>query len=244
MHAPEPYRVAFVEGSTTHAYLLQLLAFEGIVVSAHTQDDLRRIRALGVDLVILNHTRLRSSTAAVAEALCAGRGGSPLSLALVACGNGADGVELVERGVDAYVELSCGPREFVARVRALLRRARPAEPIAGHRERATDDPVRVADIQVDPQRRRARVHGRDVRLTEHEFQLLYVLAAHSGRVFDRQALLDAVWGRDTFVTVRSVDALVKRLRQQLRGAGPAAAAVETVRGVGYRLAENAKAACR
>jgi DNA-binding response OmpR family regulator len=82
------------------------------------------------------------------------------------------------------------------------------------------------------------VSGCDLRLTEQEFQLLYFLAGHPGRVFDRQALLDAVWGSDTFVTSRSVDALVKRVRHQLRTAGGRESFVETVRGVGYRLADD------
>ena len=68
-------------------------------------------------------------------------------------------------------------------------------------------------------------------------ELLYFLAGNPGRVFDRQALLDAVWGADTFVTSRSVDALVKRLRQQLRGPSRGSSLVETVRGVGYRLTD-------
>ncbi|MGC4084882.1 MAG: winged helix-turn-helix domain-containing protein [Vicinamibacterales bacterium] len=91
-------------------------------------------------------------------------------------------------------------------------------------------------LDIDPGAQ-ARAGGRDLKLTEQEFQLLYFLAGHPGRVFDRQALLDAVWGTDTFVTSRSVDALVKRLRHQLRPA-PAGCVVETVRGVGYRLSES------
>ena len=102
---------------------------------------------------------------------------------------------------------------------------------------AAGQPRRVSALDIDPLRRRVRMDGSDLRLTEQEFQLLYFLAGSPGRVFGREALLDAVWGSDTFVTTRSVDALVKRLRHQLRTAGGRESVVETVRGVGYRLAE-------
>jgi DNA-binding response OmpR family regulator len=158
----------------------------------------------------------------------------PLTLALVARGDEVSGIELVERGMDAFIATPCGSREFVARVRALLRRAH--WPQDGSVGAIGERPLRVSDLHIDPLRRRARVSGCDLRLTEQEFQLLYFLAGNPGRVFDRQALLDAVWGNDTFVTARSVDALVKRVRHQLRAAGRESF-VETVRGVGYRLAE-------
>ena len=74
--------------------------------------------------------------------------------------------------------------------------------------------------------------------------MLYFLAGNPGRVFDRQALLDAVWGSDTYVTVRSVDALVKRVRHQLRAVGRLDPCVETIRGVGYRMADLASADSR
>jgi DNA-binding response OmpR family regulator len=158
---------------------------------------------------------------------------------MVGTGDELHGIELVERGVDSFVAIPCGSREFVARVRALVRRARPYG-AASAVEAASGGTavVRMADLDIDPSRRRVRARGVNVRLTEHEFQLLYFLAGDPGRVFDRQALLDAVWGDDTFVTWRSVDALVKRVRRQLRVAGRSDDLVETVRGVGYRLVES------
>jgi DNA-binding response OmpR family regulator len=241
MHAPDLYRIAFIEpaGPQTE-HFCQLLAFEGIDVVLLGVDQVDQVAGLHADLVVLNHTRLRGSTLAIAASLGAGMQAPPLTLALMRPGDEMRGIELVERGVDAYIVASCGSREFVARVRALLRRARPLPRGAGA-ERAADvttRPVRFSDLHIDPSRRRVSVSGHDLRLTEQEFQLLYFLAGNPGRVFDRQALLDAVWGSDTFVTARSVDALVKRLRQQLRAAGRAESRVETVRGVGYRLAES------
>jgi DNA-binding response OmpR family regulator len=158
----------------------------------------------------------------------------------VASGDELSGIELVERGFDAFIATPCGSREFVARVRALLRRTRLSG--EGTAVPGADAPRRVSALDIDPLRRRVRVDGSDLRLTEQEFQLLYFLAGSPGRVFGREALLDAVWGSGTFVTTRSVDALVKRLRHQLRTAGGRDPVVETVRGVGYRLAESGFAA--
>ena len=190
---------------------------------------------MDVDLVVLNQAGLRRSTFDVAVQAGCTLSPRTLTLALVARGDELSGIELVERGLDAFIATPCGSREFVARVRALLRRAR--WPDEGIGLSGANRPLRVSALDIDPLRRRVRVHGSDLRLTEQEFQLLYFLAGSPGRVFGREALLDAVWGSDTFVTTRSVDALVKRLRHQLRTAGGRESVVETVRGVGYRLAE-------
>jgi DNA-binding response OmpR family regulator len=235
MLTPHPYHVVFVEPMLSQTgQMRQLLEFEGIAVSQLDPDRLCRSADRNPDLIVFDQTRLRRSTLALAGELGQDGRSRPLTAALVARGDELRGIELVERGLDAFIVTPCGPREFVARVRALLRRARTP----GHGTPAPESdalPVRVSDLDIDPSRRRARVKGHELRLTEQEFQLLYFLAGHPGRVFDRQALLEAVWGSDTFVTARSVDALVKRVRQQLRTAARSESCVETVRGVGYRL---------
>ena len=236
----DPFRIVFVEPAASHSgHLRQLLQFEGMDVTTVGPDELARVPELAADLLVLNQTRLRETTAALALSSRA-PAARPLTLALVAPGDELRGVELVERGIDAYVVSPCGPREFVARVRALLRRARrPLEGVsADAASQLVPASVRAGALQVDPLRRRVRLSGRELRLTEQEFQLLYFLAGTPGHVFDRKALLDAVWGSHTYVTVRSVDALVKRLRQQLRLAGKNEPLVETVRGVGYRMSES------
>ena len=236
MLQPHPHQIAFVEPATAStAHLRQLLEFEGILVTSFQPADPHRLREMDPDLVVVNQEGFRRGTFDVAARVCGSLSSRPLTLALVARGDELSGIELVERGLDAYIATPCGAREFVARVRALLRRSRwPAEqadmPVG-------DQPRRVSALDIDPLRRRVRMDGSDLRLTEQEFQLLYFLAGSPGRVFGREALLDAVWGSDTFVTTRSVDALVKRLRHQLRTAGGRESVVETVRGVGYRLAE-------
>jgi two-component system response regulator RegX3 len=140
----------------------------------------------------------------------------------------------LEQGADGFLVKPFGFRELVASVRALLR-TRPAGSAAESPQAPWSDPRRlyVEGLDVDPARRRVRVGGRDVRLTEQEFQLLYVLAANAGHVLTRRALLTQIWGR-TFVSTRSVDALVKRVRRRLEAAG-GATRIQAVRGVGYRF---------
>jgi DNA-binding response OmpR family regulator len=125
----------------------------------------------------------------------------------------------------------------VARVRALLRR--PRQSAAGTPSPGDEGllPVRIHDIEIDPARRRVNVQGRDVDLTDQEFRLLHLLATHAGIVFSREALLSKIWRGDTFVTVRSVDTLVKRLRRRIESDPANPRLLLTVWGVGYKFAD-------
>jgi two-component system, OmpR family, alkaline phosphatase synthesis response regulator PhoP len=147
----------------------------------------------------------------------------------------SDKVLGLESGADDYLTKPFGVREFVARVRALLRRPRPSRmgtPVAGDAKT-----VDVKGLVVDPARRHARMDGREIELTSHEFDLLYLLASHPGIVFSRDALLKRVWGDDTFVTERSVDTLVKRLRRKIEGEADDPQLILTVWGTGYKFAD-------
>jgi DNA-binding response OmpR family regulator len=135
----------------------------------------------------------------------------------------------LEDCADDYVLKPIGIRELVARVRALVRRCRPS--VAAHTRTLS---VHRPRLTIDPERHHVRVDGDTLMLTKYEFRLLYNLAGNAGVIFDRQALLSRIWGSDTFVTTRSVDALVKRVRRKLRLAGHRGFIV-TVRGVGYKL---------
>ena len=146
----------------------------------------------------------------------------------------------LEMGADAYIDKPFSAREVVARVRAVLRRAPPvsADPPSnpGHASQNSPNGSPPARLSVDLERRMVHANGRLLNLSRTEFDLLATLFASPGRVFEREHLLDRVWG-DTSVTERSVDAFVKALRRKLVDAGLPAETIETVRGVGYRLAE-------
>jgi two-component system OmpR family response regulator/two-component system alkaline phosphatase synthesis response regulator PhoP len=146
----------------------------------------------------------------------------------------SDKVVGLESGADDYLTKPFGVRELVARARALLRRPRQT-PI----EQVGDDSqaVTVHGVAIDPARRRVRVDGRDVELTDQEFRLLHLLATHAGIVFSREALLAKIWRGDTFVTVRSVDTLVKRLRRRIEPDAAHPRYLLTVWGVGYKFAD-------
>lgn len=141
-----------------------------------------------------------------------------------------DLIEGMESGADDYLTKPFGIREFIARVRALLRRRPSRAP--GHAAA-----VLAGGLTVDPARRHARLDDREIELTAHEFDLLYLLATNRGIVFSRDALMQKVWGDDTHITERSVDTLVKRVRRKIEQDPADPRFVLTVWGTGYKFAD-------
>ena len=135
-----------------------------------------------------------------------------------------------EMGADDYVTKPFSPRELLARIRAVGRRGRVGEP-----EKKLL--VKIGELEIDRYRFEVRVKGRPVELTPKEFELLAIMAGAPGRVFGREELLDAVWGRDGFVEPRTVDVHLARLRGKFTAVKVPVPAIETVRGVGYRFKE-------
>jgi two-component system alkaline phosphatase synthesis response regulator PhoP len=148
----------------------------------------------------------------------------------------ADKVLGLDSGADDYLTKPFGVRELMARVRALLRRGPIGETRPG--PSAAAPPIAHRGIDIDPARRRVRVAGREVDLTFNEFELLYVLLASPGIVFSRETLLARVWKDTTFVTVRSVDTLVKRLRKKIERDPSSPETILTIWGAGYKAAEG------
>jgi DNA-binding response OmpR family regulator len=154
-------------------------------------------------------------------------------LMLTAKRDESDKVLGLESGADDYLTKPFGVRELVARVRALLRRPRASRAGLG----GSMEVITVGPLTVDPARRQVHREGRSIDLTPHEFEVLYLLAANPGIVFSREMLLERVWTSEIHVTERSVDTLVKRLRQKIEQDSADPRLILTVWGSGYKFRE-------
>ena len=132
----------------------------------------------------------------------------------------------LELGADDYLTKPFNPRELVARIKAILRRA----------ERAVGQPdavpIHLSDLTVDPIRREARIADQSLNLRTQEFELLLILVGHPGRVFTREQLLQQAWGFDFYGQTRTVDVHIAHLRKKLASSP---ITIETITGIGYKL---------
>jgi two-component system catabolic regulation response regulator CreB len=151
-----------------------------------------------------------------------------------------DRVVGLELGADDYVVKPFSPRELAARVRAILRRSSGSNSDAEGTKDSENSPVIVTAglLAIDPDRRRATWEGRTINLARYEFGLIQVFAAHPGRVYSRDQLMDLVWDEPEASLDRTVDAHIKSLRAKLREAGAEEDLIVTHRGVGYSLKES------
>jgi two-component system phosphate regulon response regulator PhoB len=148
---------------------------------------------------------------------------------LTARGEDADRVRGLDVGADDYVTKPFSITELMARVKALLRRARPARDA---------EVLRYADLELDIARHRVTRNGRPIHLGPTEFRLLRFLMERPGRVYSREQLLDSVWGHDIHVELRTVDVHIRRLRRALN-AQEDTDLIRTVRAAGYALDTSA-----
>ena len=144
---------------------------------------------------------------------------------LTARGEEADKIRGLDSGADDYVTKPFSPAELISRLRAVLRRARPA---------LSSEVLQFQDLTMDLAAHRVRRADREVRLGPTEFRLLRYFLEHPGRVFSREQLLDAVWGRDVYVEPRTVDVHIRRLRKALNNVDEQDL-IRTVRSAGYAL---------
>jgi DNA-binding response OmpR family regulator len=138
-----------------------------------------------------------------------------------------DRIKGLELGGDDYITKPFSPRELVARIRTVLRSTIQPSPAS--------DVLRLGELEIDPGSMTVQVQGRNVMTTVREFRLLEYLATHRGRVLTRDQLLDAVWKETPFVTPRSIDVYVRRLREKIESDPRHPQYLKTLRGIGYRF---------
>ena len=135
----------------------------------------------------------------------------------------------LEMGADDYVVKPFSPRELVSRVKAVLRRTR------GSTALQEEQVLTFSDLRIDPQTRLVEVNGKELSLTAKEFDLLWVLASHPRQVFNRDQLLDLVWGLNEYIDPSTVTVHVRRLREKIEPDPSTPRYIQTVWGVGYKF---------
>jgi two-component system alkaline phosphatase synthesis response regulator PhoP len=224
-----PAKILVVEDERDIADLLRYhLEREGfrVVTAASGAQALREVERERPDLVLLDLMIPEGDGLQVCRRLRAAPATARLPIImLTARAEEVDRVLGLELGADDYVTKPFSPREVMARVKGLLRRA--AEP-------AIEEVYHLGDLTVDVARHVAQVKGRPLSLTPKEFELLRALVEARGRVLTREGMLDRVWGYDHAAEIesRTVDVHIRRLRKKL---GPEARRIVTVKGVGYRF---------
>jgi two-component system phosphate regulon response regulator PhoB len=224
-----PTHVLVVEDEAALADVLKYnLEKEGyrVTVAVDGEEALVCAEERAPDLVLLDWMLPKASGVEVCRRLRARQEtrNTPVVM-LTARGEEGDRVRGLDMGADDYITKPFSMGELMARVRAVMRRIRPA---------LAEDKVRVGDIIVDRVAHRVKRGNREVHLGPTEFRILDHLMQHPGRVFSREQLLDAVWGSDVYVEVRTVDVHIGRLRKALM-VGEETDPIRTVRSAGYSL---------
>jgi two-component system, OmpR family, response regulator len=220
-----PHILVIDDDPQIRGLLKEYFAENGLRVSAaSTGEEMSKVlHDEPVDLVVLDLRLAGEDGMAIVRSL---RDQSSIPIVmLTGVRDEADRVMGLELGADDYVTKPFSPRELLARVKALLRRAEPP----------ADSPriIEIGKLAIDPASYRVSHSGKPVPLSTLEFRLLYYLASRPNRVFTRDQLLDAVWGTDRFVTPRSVDVYVRRLREKIESDPENPNHLKTVRGAGY-----------
>jgi two-component system alkaline phosphatase synthesis response regulator PhoP len=199
-----------------------------VMTSADGIEALRLVRERRPDLVVLDLGLRRLDGLDVARRLR--REGTLPIIMLTARVSESDRLLGLEVGADDYITKPFSPRELVARVRAVLRRAEAAT--------GGEDLLRRADLIIDPLRKTVARSGVPIDLTTTEFQLLVALASQPGRIFTRAQLLDSVRGSEVESFERAIDAHIKNIRRKLETDPRSPRYLLTVYGMGYKFAES------
>ena len=234
--SPGTGRILVVEDEQDVAELLRYhLAKDGyeVVIASTGADAVKRARDIRPEVILLDIMVPQLNGWEVCRRLKAETETRAIPIIMVT-GRVEEGDKVLgfELGADDYVTKPFSPRELVARVRAVVRRGRHDESVEKKAH------LKAGDLEIDRHRFEVRMKGKPVELTPKEFELLATLVGAPGRVFGREELLDLVWGRDGFVEPRTVDVHLARLRAKFSAAKAPMPAIDTVRGVGYRLRDD------
>jgi len=225
-------RILLIEDEQALSTLLEYnLAQEGFAtrIVGNGDDAMSAIEEDGPDLVLLDWMLPELSGIEICRRIRARPELRDMPIImLTARGEESDRIRGLDTGADDYLTKPFSIPELIARVRALLRRARPA---------VSSDVARFGVMILDRETRRVHRADREVRLGPTEFRLLDCLLRRPGRVYSRDQLLDIVWGRDVYVEVRTVDVHIGRLRKALNRRGDRDP-IRTVRAAGYALDET------
>lgn len=216
--------------------IVKYLSAEGFVV--HTALDgpaaLKQARAVKPNLIVLDVMLPGMDGLEVCRRIQ--QESDVYVLMLTARAEEVDKIVGLSVGADDYLTKPFSPRELVARVKAILRRNRKRdarEAYAPERQTLSFD-----DLAINPETREVSRHTKPVDLTQREFELLYTLAEHPGRVFSRDQLLENVWGHDFAGIDRVVDVTVGILRRKLEDDSANPTLIQTIRGIGYKFAAH------
>ncbi len=212
--------------------LKRSLEQEGYTVyAAHDgEEGLRVFESESVDLVLLDVMLPKIGGLEVCSRIRREKD-TPIIM-LTAKGEDVDRIVGLELGADDYVVKPFNTRELLARIRAVLRRAHPSN---ADNNRAV---IRIGEMVIDGPKRRVSVREHNIDLTAKEFDLLHLMAAHPGRVYTRENLLEAVWGSAYYSDLRTVDVHVRRLREKIEENPKKPQWVLTKWGVGYYFREK------
>jgi phosphate regulon transcriptional regulator PhoB len=199
-----------------------------VVTATDAEQCLESARRESPDLVVLD-VMLPSASGFDVCRLLRKQSDIPIIM-LTARADETDRVVGLELGADDYVTKPFNMRELMARVKSVLRRASPPDKNA--QEQA---PLQSGNLHIDPARYEVRVNDELVNVSPKEFELLRFLVAHPGQVFNRQSLLDRVWGAEAYVEERTVDVHIRWLREKIEADPSHPVRLLTIRGVGYKF---------
>ncbi len=188
------------------------------------EDGMRLYKRVKPDLIILDIMLPQRSGLDLCRAVR--KDGATPIIFVSAKAEESDRIQGLEMGADDYVVKPFNLAELTARVKAVLRRATGDTP---------NEAVERGDLKMDPKSHEASLGGQPLSLSPKEFALLYFLARHAGQVFSRETLLDRVWGRDAFVSARTVDVHIRWLRTHIETDPTHPSRLVTVRGIGYKF---------